>query len=153
MGRHAVTVHIDAAIDLLEKHGEPVTPSSVKVNTQPHLTWADYSPEEAADEALDLRIRRRLKDRGYIISDTSTRVRKDFWAATIGELEEQLRVKEESSTYDRNRILADKAVLELLREKQKEFGYAVYPGLFHAEIDRIYAMHSLSSPTRLENVA
>jgi hypothetical protein len=146
MPKHPVTLKIEAAIALLERHGMEVTPAAVKVNVEKDLTWADWAPEKAASEALDGRIRRTLKAGGHIISDATMGVRKGFWEAEIPDLEEQLRVKEESNTYDRNRILADRAVLDFLKEKEKDFGYPVYPGLFHMEIDRIYAMHSLTPP-------
>ncbi len=146
MPRHPVTAKIDAAVAKLERHGMDVTPSAVKVNVEKGLTWADWSSIDAASEALDRRIQQRLKDTGHVISDAVRGVRKDFWQCSISELEEQFRIKEESSTYDRNRILADKAVLDFLKVKNTELGYDVYPGLFENEINRIYAMHSVSVP-------
>lgn len=147
MGRkHPVTLRVEEAIDLLERNDMEVTPASVKVNAEKTITWADWTPENAASEALDIRVTRCLRDRGYVITDTETRVRKDFWSARPDELEEQLRIKRESSDYDLQRIKADKAIIAFLREKELELGYEVYPGLFHADIDRIYAMHGLSGP-------
>lgn len=146
MSRHPVTTQIDAAIDLLERHGEPVTPEAVKRNVTPRLTWADWSPNEAADEALDRRIPRRMKERGYIIADSVSRERKDFWRSTVAELEEQIRIKKESSRFDVNRLRADEAIVAFLKEQEQAFGYEVYPGLFHADIDRIYRMHGIAIP-------
>lgn len=150
MAKHPVTDHIDREIDRLERHQAEVTPSAVKINVVKRLTWGDWDPREAQSEALDNRIARRLRTRGYVVADSAPRdggrPRRDFWLSTTSELEEQLRIKEESSHYDRNRIKADKAVLKFLREKEGELGYEPYAGLFHAEVDRIYAMHGFRSP-------
>lgn len=148
MGRrkHPVTQRIEKAIDKLEAHSMEVTPATVKVNAEKEITWADWSAEQAASEALDVRIARCLRARGYVIADAVTGVRKDFWNATTSELAEQLQVKEKSSDYDLTRIKADVAVLTFLREKEKEMGYEVYPGLFQGEIERIYSMHGIAAP-------
>lgn len=152
MGRpkHPVTQRIYEAIDLLERNNMEVTPASVKINVAGKLTWADWTPEEASDEALTQRIVRAFRERGMAITDSAPREggrpRKEFWSSLVSELEEQVRIKEESATYDRNRIKAEKAVITFLREKESELGYEPYPGLFHAEIDRIYAMHHVASP-------
>lgn len=154
MGRkHPVTLRIEEAIDLLERHGMDITPASVKVNAEKAITWADWTPEQASSEALDGRIARCLRARGYVITDTDTRIRKDFWQCTSTELKAQLRIQKDSSDYDRPRIAAKEAVIVFLDAKEQELGYAPYPGLFQAEIDRIYSMHGLTAPTRLSAAA
>jgi hypothetical protein len=150
MPRHPVSVRIDDAIALLRRHSHDVTPSAIRVNVKKALTWADFSSEEALDAVIDRHLPARFKAHGYIITDSTPRdggrERKDFWSASPDEFEEQIRVKRESNRYDLTRLKADEAILTLLREKEKELGYEVYPGLFHAEIDRIYAMHHVSAP-------
>lgn len=150
MTRHPVSLRVDEAISLLERHEVEVTPEAIRVNVKKSLTWADFSSEEALDAVIDRHMASRLKARGFVITDATPReggrARKDFWAVSTDEFAEQLRIKRESSRYDQNRIAADEAVLSFLREQEKTFGYEVYPGLFHAEIDRIYAMHGLASP-------
>lgn len=133
------------AIELVQRHGLPITPTNIKANIQyDSLTMGDAS--DALRKHINAQIPVVMKEEGLVITDTATRERKDFWAANVGDLEEQLRIKEQSSDFDRNRLACDRAVLAYLKEKEREFGYAVYPGLFHIEIDRIYAMHSLTPP-------
>lgn len=148
--KHPVTQRIEEAIALIERVGGEITPTAVRANVEPKLTWQDWSPEEASGEALEVRIARYLRSNGYVIADAAPReggrVRKDYWDALVSELEEQIEVKEKSNTYDRNRIKAEKAVITFLRSKEAELGYEPYPGLFHAEIDRIYSMHSVTAP-------
>lgn len=149
--KHPVTARIYEAIDLLDRNGMEVTPAAVKINVQKKITWADWTPEEASEEALEQRIARCFRDRGMAITDSAPRPggrpRKEFWSSLVSELQEWVRIKEESVTYDRNRIKAEKAVIAFLREKESELGYEPYPGLFHAEIDRIYAMHHIAAPS------
>lgn len=140
---HAVIV---AAIDKVERYGLPMTTENVKANVDVDaLTLGDMN--SALWRHLAAQIPVVMRDRGLIIADTKTRERKDFWASTPDELEEQKRIKEQSNDFDRVRITCDEAVITFLREKEKEFGYEVYPGLFHSDIDRIYAMHGLSAPS------
>jgi hypothetical protein len=146
MALHPVSLRIDEAIALLERCGEDVTPTAIKINVMQRLTWADYSPEQSNSEGLDRRIQQRLRDRGYQITDTEARTRRDFWHCTLAELDEQLRVKQDSSDYDRARLRADEAVVTYLREKEKELGYEVCPDLFAEDIARIYAMHGVTPP-------
>lgn len=154
MGRkHPVTLRIEEAINLLERNGMDVTPATVKINAEKAITWADWTPEQASSEALDGRITRCLRERGYVITDADTRIRKDFWQCTPAELEAQLQIKKDSSDYDRSRIAAEEAVIVFLRAKEKDLGYAPYPGLFQADIDRIYSMHGLDAPKRFKAAA
>lgn len=153
MARSPITQRIDEAIDLIERVGGDVTPTAVQVNAWKSITYADWRPGQPEAEALALRIRRRLRERGYQIADADTGTRVGFWECTVEQLKEQRRVKLESSRYDKTRLDAEDAVIALLTEKKKEFGYEVYPGLFASEIDRIYSMHGLTVPTRLDKAA
>lgn len=152
MSRHPVSLRVDEAIDLLEQWGQQVAIEGIRANVRRKLTWADFSSDEAIDAVIDRHAVPRLKARGYIVSDSTPRTggreRKLFWSATPDELGEQLRLKRESARYDENRIRADEAIIAFLRAKRDELGYEVYPGLFDADIERIYAMHGLSSPGR-----
>lgn len=145
MARHPVRTVIDAAIERVERYGLPMTPDNVIANVQVDgLTLAD------AHDALRRLVRSLtpvvLKERGFVIADPKTRERKDFWNSGPDDLEEQQRIKEQGNDFDQVQIAVGKAVIKFLREKEKEFGYEVYPGLFHAEIDRIYSMHGLAAP-------
>jgi hypothetical protein len=147
--RHPVTVRIDEARAKLERLGVAVTPAAVKLEVEKTLTRFDLSADAAIDEALNARIAARLKATGQIITGevvNGSRVRKRFWDSSVAELEEQYEVKRTSSNHDQARLEADRMILEFLREQEATFGYEVYPGLFHADIDRIYAMHGLASP-------
>lgn len=136
---------IGEAIDLVRRHGLAVTPQNVRANVHVDgLTLADAT--DALQKQINAQIPLVLKEQGFVITDAATRERKPFWEAPVAELEEQLRIKTEGSRFDENRIRADRAVIALLKDKQSDYGYEVYPGLFHAEIDRIYAMHGLTSP-------
>jgi hypothetical protein len=140
-----VRVAVDAAIERVERYGLPMTLENVSANVQ-----VDSLTVAAAVDALRRQVKSmipvRMKEMGFVITDAKTRERKDFWTATADELDEQTRIKQQSSDHDRVRIACDEAVVAFLREKEKDFGYEVWPGLFHAEIDRIYAMHGLVAP-------
>lgn len=133
------------ALDLLESYGIDPTPEKVRANIKVDgLTLADAT--EGLRKYINSQIGPVMKERGLIITDAAAHTRKPFWDSNVDELEAQLQVKKESRRFDENRITADKAVIDFLKEQQETFGYEVYPGLFHAEIDRIYAMHGLVSP-------
>lgn len=149
MAKSPLTLKIDAAIAKLRHHDMPVTPESVRANLEPG--WDDV--RHLAERTIMQAIRAQMRADGMVIADASTRERKDFWEAGIPDLEEQLRIKQESNTYDRNRIKADKAVIAFLKEKEGEFGYTVCPDLFRSDIDRIYRMHSLTPPGAKEAAA
>jgi len=146
--KHPVTALVDEAIENFGKHGVDITPAKVDQYVIDRLKHGDWSPNAMRDEAVQARVRRALKVRGHIITDGTTRVRKSFWKSTIPELEQQQMVREDSSDRDRNQILAGRAVLDFLREKNQDFGYDVYPELFQDEIDRIYSMHGTAAPGR-----
>lgn len=136
---------IIAAKEKAERYGLPITLTNVRANIDySSLTIGDAV--EATRRYTNAQVPAVLKSLGLIIADGTTRERKDYWQSTREELGEQLRLKVESATYDSNRILAEKAVLAFLEEKEKELGYEPYAGLFRDDIERIYAMHSLSSP-------
>lgn len=145
MAQNPVHEVIIAAKEKTERYGLPVTPDNVRANIDySALTIGDAV--EATRRYTNSQVAVVLKSQGFVITDTATRERKDFWQSTRSELGEQLRLKVESATYDSNRILADKAMLALLEEKERELGYEPYAGLFRDEIDRIYAMHGVSAP-------
>lgn len=142
MAKSPLTLKIETAIELVRHYDMPVTPEAVRANLDPG--WDDV--QTLAERTIMAAIRNQLKAEGLIIADAETRERKDFWEAEIPDLEEQLRIKQESNTYDRNRIKADKAVIAFLKEKENEFGYSVCPDLFRSDIDRIYRMQGLLPP-------
>lgn len=145
--RHPVTTRIDDAVDLIERVGGDVTLPAVMINAEKTITLADWKPGEPQKEALQMRVYRRLRDRGYVISDTDTRIRKSFWGATVEELEAQQKIKVEAAEFDGARLRADEQVIRFLQAKRDELGYEVYPGLFAEEIDRIYRMNGVTAPT------
>ncbi|HTE60415.1 MAG TPA: hypothetical protein VK631_08680 [Solirubrobacteraceae bacterium] len=140
-----VRAAILAAIELVQRNGEPLTTKYVRANVKTGGLSLDDT-HEALRKHINAQIPVVMKELGLIIADPKTRERKDFWTSSPADLEEQARIKKRSNQFDTNRIACDEAVIAFLREKEKDFGYPVYPGLFHAEIDRIYAMHSLVSP-------
>jgi hypothetical protein len=136
---------IAQSIERVQRHGLKLTPENVKAN----ISIRDFTLgeiEEGMTKHVYAQIPVVMKEQGLIIADPATRERKPFWEASADDLDEQTRIKEQSSDFDRVRLVCDKAVVAFLREKESELGYEVYPGLFHAEIDRIYAMHGLDSP-------
>lgn len=148
-----VNVVISAALDKVERYGLPITLENVRANIDySSLTIGDAV--EATRRYTNAQVPTVLKSMGLIIADTVTRERKGYWDSTRAELGEQLRLKVESATFDSNRILAEKAVLAFLEEKEKELGYEPYAGLFRDDITRIYAMHGMSVPgAKLEAAA
>lgn len=151
MGRRSgAMARMHAAIDLLERYGtESLDVDKVLANVD--LTW-DEAQGVVASKKRDL-ARQALRERGYVITDADTRVRKDFWQCTPTELAAQLQIKKDSSDYDRARLVADEAVLTFLRVKENELGYEPYPGLFQADISRIYSMHGLTAPKQVKAAA
>lgn len=136
---------IAQAMERIERHGLPMSTQNVKAN----VCIDDFTLREIRDgmeHNVNALIPVVMKEQGFVITDERTRERKSFWQATADELDEQLRLKTEGSRFDRQRIACDEAVIAFLREKEKDFGYEVYPELFQDDIDRIYAMHGLSSP-------
>lgn len=139
---HAVIV---AAKEKAERYGLPITLDNVRAN----IDYGSLTVGEAVEAArryTNAQVAAVLKSQGFIIADAATRERKDYWSSTRAELGEQLRIKVESATFDSNRILAEKAVLAFLEEKEKELGYEPYVGLFRDDVERIYAMHGIQSP-------
>lgn len=138
---------INAAIDKLERYGMEITPASVWANIDVKaMSFADA--EAVLAQHIKSRINPTFKARGLIIINGGSGERKSFWDATPDELEEQIAVKRRSSDFDANRLAADSAVLIFLREKEKDYGYTVYPELFKSDITRIYAMHGIT-PARV----
>lgn len=145
MARNPTRAVIVAAIDLVQRHGLSITPANIRANIQyDSLTMGDAS--NALRKHINAQIPVVMKEQGLVITDGTTRERKSFWNAGTADLDEQLRIKEQSSDFDRNRLACDRAVLAYLREQEQAFGYEVYPELFHTQIDRIYAMHGLEAP-------
>lgn len=143
---------IAAAIDLVEKHGLPLTPATVRANVDIEaLSLADA--REALAKHVNGQIPLMLKERGCVIVDERSGERKSFWTSTPDELEEQERIKARSSDFDRVRLACGAAVVAFLREKEREFGYEVCPDLFADDIARIYAMHSVPVPARMAEAA
>jgi hypothetical protein len=143
--RSPVREVIVQAIELVQRHGFPVTPKTIRANIDVDgLTIGDAN--QALVKHINAQIPVVMKEMGLVITDTATRDRKPFADSTADELDEQIKVKAESTRYDQNRLAADQIVVKLLREKEKELGYEVYPGLFHDEIDRIYSMHGIAAP-------
>lgn len=141
----ATRLLITEAIDRVQRYGLPLTPANVKANVNiKDFTLAEI--EVGMTKHVFAQIPTVMKEQGLIIADAVTRERKAFWDSSADELEEQKRIKEQSSDFDRVRLACDEQIIVFLRVKEKEHGYAVYPGLFHAEIDRIYSMHGLASP-------
>ena len=146
MGRsmHPANQRIDEAIDRCRTFGVDITPETVRVNLQ--LGYNDLSADDAIEEALGFRIRRRMRLRGLLIAKEDTRARKLFWEMTPDELAVQQAVRSDSSAADRAQMQAHKAVITFLRSKEAELGYEPYPALFEEEINRIFRMHGVPAP-------
>lgn len=147
MSLSPVSAAIDTAIARLQKFGVAITLDNIVTEARKHLTFADFSSDEAVDALLRSRVPGRL--RGHVIADHHTHERVQHDEARIPDLEVQLRICEVSSDRDQTSLAAKKAELAFLRVKRNELGYEPWPGLFRDEIDRIYRMHGCSSPLRL----
>lgn len=144
--RHPVTVRIDEAVDLLERHGQPLTLDDIRVNVKKRLTWNDFSSEEALDAVVDIRLARRLKDLGVVAVDADgSGERKLFDDCTLAEFDEQITIKQRNVTYVANRLRVDKAVREFLAEKQAMADHPVTVGEFREQIEAIYAEHEMAA--------
>lgn len=141
--RHPVTRRIDEAIDLLERVGHPVTPGAVRVNVKKRITYTDLTPDEMLEAAIDQRLDRRLKARGYMILDETTRVRGLGLNADVDELDAQLRLQDENVTYVVNSRDALRAVVKFLRAKQAATGAPVRASDFYDEVVAIYEAHGI----------
>lgn len=148
--KHPITQRIEEAVELIERVNGEITPSAIKVNVEPKITWADWTPEEAASEALDARIARWLRGAGYVIADAAPReggrVREGFWTTPVSKLEEQQQIRAKSIGFDKRRAEAEQMVITFLREKERELAYEPYAELFHDEIARIYSMYGMAPP-------
>jgi hypothetical protein len=134
-----------AAIEKVKRNGLPLTLKNVRANVDPsQITFGQMT--DALRSYIRAQVPVVMKQEGMVITDPDTRERKGFWDATPAELEQQMLIKEASSSRDVVRITADRAVIAFLREQEQAFGYEVYPGLFEDDINRIYRMHNVASP-------
>lgn len=141
---HAITKDIDSTIDRVITAGLPVTVGNVRVN----LTRG-YSPRDMFDAvSRDQRERiiRRLKQRGYMIGDETTRERIEFESMTPEQVAVQVEIDAENEVSVRRHRQALARTQKLLEAKQQKLGRPVTVGEFKPQIETIYARVGLASP-------
>lgn len=136
---HPLTRVIDAAIDARKTHRSPVTTGLIVSDLLASVPGPVMITEFG--RLVGGRVNARLKARGEVIVDDTTRNRKTDVDVTDTEFTVYVSIKQDHLDHVQDRLKADKDVGRFLKRKAGSLGRPVTMGEFEQEIDAIYAKH------------